>query len=86
MRYPFDVGDEPINGSFAKRLISDSDGPFRMGPHHRAFVRCRRETERFGLAVILSAPERVPKSNFVSGFSPSATVNLAKKTFEADRL
>jgi hypothetical protein len=28
LRYPFDVGDEPINGLFAKRLISGSDGPF----------------------------------------------------------
>ena len=26
LRYPFDVGDEPINGPFAKRLISDPSG------------------------------------------------------------
>ena len=25
LRYPFDVGDEPITGPFAKRLISGSD-------------------------------------------------------------
>jgi hypothetical protein len=32
LHYPFDVGDEPINGPFAKRLISGSDDPFRTGP------------------------------------------------------